>query len=104
MKKAGFNSITAWVTALSLGFVLWSGLFIYNSSFITLNKQRSFSLVDDAMISMRYAWNFSHGHGLVWNQGEYVQGYTNLLMVLIMSLATLAFDKSIAVLFVQILG
>jgi arabinofuranosyltransferase len=53
---------------------------------------------------MRYAWNFSHGHGLVWNQGEYVQGYTNLLMVLIMSFLTFILSKTMAVLAVQVLG
>jgi hypothetical protein len=56
------------------------------------------------MISMRYAWNFSHGLGLVWNPGEYVEGYTNLLMTLLMSFATLVFDKSHAVLFMQVSG
>lgn len=53
---------------------------------------------------MRYAWNFSHGLGLVWNPGEYIQGYTNLLMTLVMSFATMIFDKSTAVLFIQVLG
>jgi arabinofuranosyltransferase len=56
------------------------------------------------MISMRYAWNLSHGSGLVWNPGEYVEGYTNLLMTLLMSLATLVFDKNAAVLAIQVLG
>jgi len=79
-------------------------MFIYKSSFITIDGQRSYSLFDDAMISMRYAWNFAHGHGLVWNPGEYVQGYTNLLMVLIMSLATLVLSKTNAVLAIQLLG
>jgi len=80
-------------------------LFIYNSSFIGIDGNRYFCLFDDAMISMRFAWNFSHGYGLVWNPGEYIQGYTNLLMVLIMSFVNLVFDdKSTAVLFIQILG
>jgi len=56
------------------------------------------------MISMRYAWNLSHGLGLVWNPGEYVEGYTNPLMTLLMALPTLVFDKVDAVLAVQILG
>ncbi len=56
------------------------------------------------MISMRYAWNFSHGKGLVWNVGDHVQGYSNLLMTLIMSVATSVFSKSMAVLSIQILG
>ena len=35
------------------------------------------STVDDAFISLRYAWNLVHGHGLVWNPGEWVEGYSN---------------------------
>ena len=89
---------------ISIGFVIWSAGFIYTSSFIAVDGKRYFCLFDDAMISMRYAWNFSHGLGLVWNQGEYVQGYTNFLMTLLMSFATLVFDKSNAVLFIQISG
>jgi arabinofuranosyltransferase len=92
------------LTLISIGFVIWSAAFIYRSSFLAVDGKRYFCLFDDAMISMRYAWNFSHGLGLVWNQGEYVQGYTNLLMTLLMSLATLIFDKSTAALFVQVLG
>jgi arabinofuranosyltransferase len=89
---------------ISIGFVVYSAAFIYRSSFVAIDGKRYFCLFDDAMISMRYAWNFSHGLGLVWNQGEYIQGYTNLLMTLLMSFATLVFDKSTAALFVQVLG
>ncbi|MFL6290176.1 MAG: hypothetical protein ACJ759_04705, partial [Thermoanaerobaculia bacterium] len=39
---------------------------------------------DDAYISYRYAFNLLHGHGLVFNPGERVEGYTNLLYVLLM--------------------
>src|SRR5215217_9297644 len=85
-------------------FVAWASLFIYRSSSVGIDGRRYFCLFDDAMISMRYAWNFSHGMGLVWNVGERIQGYTNLLMTLIMSIATLVFDKSIAALSIQILG
>lgn len=37
---------------------------------------------DDAFISFRYARNLLHGDGLVFNPGEYVEGYTNFLWVL----------------------
>ena len=42
-------------------------------------------LCDDAFISLRYAKHLAEGHGLVWNVGEdpRVQGYTNLLWVLL---------------------
>lgn len=39
---------------------------------------------DDAYISYRYAFNLIDGHGLVFNPGERVEGYTNLLYVLLM--------------------
>lgn len=98
------NSLHVWIIVIAICSIVWSGVFIYKSSFITIDGQRSYSLFDDAMISMRYAWNFSHGYGLVWNPGEYVQGYTNLLMVLIMSLATLVLSRTTAVLAIQLLG
>jgi len=53
---------------------------------------------------MRYAWNFAHGDGLMWNPGERIQGYTNLLMTVMMSAAALLADKSSAVLAVQATG
>lgn len=43
--------------------------------------------VDDAYISARYADNAAHGRGLVFNPGERVMGYTNLLLVIIETLA-----------------
>lgn len=39
-------------------------------------------LTDDAFISFRYARNLIDGHGLVFNPGERVEGYTNFLWVL----------------------
>jgi arabinofuranosyltransferase len=39
--------------------------------------------VDDAYISYRYAWNLVQGHGLVYNPGERVEGYTNFLWTLL---------------------
>lgn len=41
---------------------------------------------DDAYISYRYALNLVDGHGLVFNKGEYVEGYTNLLWTLLIAL------------------
>lgn len=37
---------------------------------------------DDAYISFRYVWHLVNGHGLVFNVGERVEGYTNFLWVL----------------------
>lgn len=62
-------------------------LFILRTSFDALGT-RYFVLFEDAMISMRYARNFQQGFGLTWNKGEgRVEGYTNLLWTLWMSLA-----------------
>jgi hypothetical protein len=59
---------------------------LFWSSSAVIDGERYFSLGDDAMISMRYARNFVHGHGLVWNAGERpVEGYTNPLWVLFMA-------------------
>jgi hypothetical protein len=37
---------------------------------------------DDAYISFRYARNLAEGHGLVFNEGERVEGYSNFLWTL----------------------
>ena len=73
-----------------------------NCSFLAIDGHRYFLITDDAFISMRYAWNLSHGLGFVWNPGERVEGITNFLMALVMSLFTAVFEKRVAVLAVQI--
>ena len=77
--------------------------FIRRSSF-TLEGHRYYSLFDDGMISMRYAWNLVHGNGLVWNAGERVEGYTNPLWTMVMAVCIALFSKSGAVLAMQTLG
>lgn len=89
------------VSCLFLG---WAVAFIYRSSFLAIDGHRYFSLIDDAMISMRYAWNLSHGLGLVWNPGSRVEAYSNLLVVLWMAIPSLLLSKSAAVLAVQLTG
>jgi hypothetical protein len=42
---------------------------------------------DDAFISFRYARHAADGHGLVYNTGERVEGYTNFLWTLLLSAA-----------------
>lgn len=44
-------------------------------------------ICDDAFISLRYAQNLVLGNGLVYNPGEYVEGYTNLLWTLALAAA-----------------
>jgi arabinofuranosyltransferase len=45
--------------------------------------------VDDAFISFRYAQNLIDGHGLVYNPGERVEGYSNLAWTLLFALLSL---------------
>jgi hypothetical protein len=42
-------------------------------------------MLDDAFISFRYVENFVTGHGLVYNIGERVEGYTNFLWIMLLS-------------------
>jgi len=44
---------------------------------------------DDAFVSYRYAQNLVEGHGLVFNAGERVEGYSNLLYVVSIAAALL---------------
>lgn len=63
-----------WVgLALAVGLLLWGALPWYWSVWIS----------DDAFISFRYAHNLLAGHGLVYNPGERVEGYTNFLWMLL---------------------
>ena len=73
---------------LLIGFFYYAWQYILASSFI-INGSRYYVLFDDAMISMRYAYNLAHGNGLVWNIGERVEGFTNPLWVGYMALVHL---------------
>lgn len=58
--------------------------------YLTLKSDR---MQDDAFIFFRYAENFINGHGLVFNIGEYVEGYTGFLWLInLIFLARLGFD------------
>jgi len=50
-----------------------------------LNVKQYYFHADDCYISFRYALNLYNGHGLVWNPGERVEGYTNFLWVILMA-------------------
>lgn len=57
-------------------------------------------IADDAFISFRYARNFARGLGLVYNEGEWVEGYTNFLWTLGLGLAAkLGLDIPLTALF-----
>jgi len=66
---------TRWILVLlALGAFLWTAL-------------RSWDyLVDDTFITLRFARNLAEGHGLVFNPGERVEGYTSLGFTLLAAL------------------
>jgi len=66
---------------LKFGFIIMAWL-IFTS---ILYNNRDF-YHDDAYITLRYAQNFLNGNGIVWNVGEYVQGYSNFLHLLLISI------------------
>ena len=41
--------------------------------------------VDDSFIALRYVWRLLHGHGLTWTDGERVEGYSDLLWILLLA-------------------
>ena len=100
--KSTTSRARLWVAAAALAFYL---LFILRTSF-AVGGTRYFVLFEDAMISMRYARHLADGHGLVWNIGEPpIEGFTNLLWVLWMSVAhKLGLSESKISLFIMLSG
>ena len=92
-------SVVLWI-----GFLAWSAAFVARTSVELESGETYFCLFDDAMISMRYAWNIAHGLGPVWNPSERVEGYTNPLQVLLMVPANAFLPRRYASLAVQVLG
>jgi hypothetical protein len=52
---------------------------------------------DDSLISLRYSDRLLGGHGLTYNDGEYVEGYSNLLWVLAVAAGGLVHPDLVAV-------
>lgn len=74
---------------LLAGFLVYGWTFIQRTS-VVVEGQRMHALFDDAMISMQFAKNFARGDGLVWNAGgERVEGFSNPLWVLVMTVVHL---------------
>lgn len=72
--------------------VLVVAILIAGSIFLQLTVGTGL-FTDDPFISFRYAQNLLKGHGLVFNPGERVEGYTNFLWTLILALGMrLGFD------------
>ncbi|MCB9662980.1 MAG: hypothetical protein H6732_02625 [Alphaproteobacteria bacterium] len=64
--------------ALLIGLLASAGLVVHARGFLPF-------FADDALISLRYARHLAEGRGLVWNEGEWVEGYSNLLWVLLVA-------------------
>jgi arabinofuranosyltransferase len=77
-ERALHNLILAAAAILYLAFII-------GTSFLN-DGVRYFTLVDDAMISMRYAKHLAQGYGLTWNVGETpIEGFTNFGWTLYLS-------------------
>ena len=68
------NRLSLWLAAIAI-----SSLLIAHGYALGRAPQ------DDAFISFRYAKNLIDGHGLVYNPGERVEGYTNFLWTIAMT-------------------
>lgn len=60
--------------------ILLSGMAIY----VAIAAYYMPYLTDDALISLRYAERFAQGDGLTWNDGYYVEGYSNFAWVVLL--------------------
>jgi hypothetical protein len=62
---------------------VWLGIFGLALALLLGHAWRYYPFVsDDTLISLRYAERLLGGGGLTWNDGEWVEGYSNLLWVL----------------------
>ena len=59
--------------------VIIAALFIFNTYY------HGGYAVDDAFIGFRYVDNLLHGHGLVFNTGEKIEGYTNFFWLVLLT-------------------
>src|SRR3954447_8208454 len=83
LRAAGRPSLASW--AVLGAAAVYYAVFVARTAF-SFQGRTYFALFDDSTISMQYARNLADGHGLVWNAGEHVEGYSNLLWTLWMSL------------------
>jgi arabinofuranosyltransferase len=86
--RAGLNRLAATeiaVLAVSAAFYV---TFIVRSG-VEIAGRTYYALIDDAAISMTFARSLADGHGLVWQPGPHVEGYTNFLWTLWMAVVHL---------------
>ncbi|HSB97658.1 MAG TPA: hypothetical protein VLC91_14465 [Spongiibacteraceae bacterium] len=68
------------------GDIAFWGLMVVALLLFCIDSWRPLEQMDDAYISFQYARNLVAGHGLVFNIGERVEGFTNLLWTLLIAL------------------
>jgi peptidoglycan/LPS O-acetylase OafA/YrhL len=103
--KAGAATSARARIGIAVAALAFYAIFLFRTSF-SIGGTRYFVLFEDAMISMRYAEHLAHGQGLTWNVGEPpIEGFTNLLWVLWMSVAHLTgMSESKISLFIMLSG
>jgi arabinofuranosyltransferase len=69
--------------------VRWDGLVLYGSYAVGVVLTFCFS-TDDPYITLRYAANLVHGHGLVYNVSQRVEGFSSPLHLVLVTIAYLA--------------
>lgn len=72
------SAIAGWLQSRAGRFTVLAALAIY-AMVVAVSR---WWICDDAFISLRYAQNFVAGHGLVYNAGERVEGYSNFTWVM----------------------
>src|SRR5436190_7020418 len=67
---------------------IWLGLLLVLAAAVRVYVEQSTGFqFDDAWITYRYAENLAAGNGFVYNPGEYVEGSTAPLLVVLLSLS-----------------
>jgi len=80
LKKIYFLIQKYYFPLIIIAFFAYSAIVIYKTSYV-LYGIRFFSLSDDEMTGMRYAYNLAHGYGLLFNpHAQPVEGITNVLV------------------------
>lgn len=66
--------------------LIWVAAGVVCLIFLFFQFNKGFAVfTDDPFISFRYARNLAHGRGLVFNDGERVEGYSNFLWVIMLA-------------------
>lgn len=77
------EAIVAWLCAPRRDWVFMSVFWLVAIAILAWQCREVGNFVeDDALISLRYSERFLQGRGLTWNDGERVEGYSNLAEVL----------------------